>query len=797
MSNHTSIHATAVDYNPFAASLPAIEVDPIAAQLAMWLSCRAQGGADAAHKESVTVEIAGEVNDPALIRAIQTLPAFHEALRGHFRKDGQRFIIEPRIDVPVAHFDLSAAGRSGWMAEVRRLIELDCTNPFHLEFGPLFRVTIMRVEPQLRVVVLTAHQAVCDGWSMDVVLADLGRLYSAFVGSQPLPTPPKHSFCEYLRYRDTPEMAKRIRASKTFWRESFKATPGLPDSQHPGRPLDAHACPSSSAALVIRPELVREVKAFASGQDLSPFAVLLSAFSILVSRILESRNFTLAVPVAGQPEAGMEDCVGPLASVVPVRCRFDPSQSFEARCRDSYHAILDAREQSGVDIRALARATRAEDDAFHVPFPAVALSHVQKYAPGKLVFGDCKIDYQLNAPAFDEFGISLVVFEAQDTFTLDLRGDSESYGQEWLAQRLEEYERILDFACNSPRATVETIASLAYNATSFAGGYPRGASCKYYRKQEAETKPEVALNHSDDGLAAVRAPAGKQSGLSPDLSPDISPDISRDQSPIIVTLQPGQADKVPLLLLFGIELYIDLAMAITDGTPVIAMHIPIPYEPARSRRPPLSEVIARYTAAVREVRPVGPYSIAGLCFGGIVAYEVARSLRQQGEEVALVAVFDSVLPRGRHVDRRERLGYLLGKALTNPSGVLWGALKERVAARATWLVRLPVAKEFGRRLVTWSTGQDPTKTIDLPVLGNEAKADVANLEMSRPYLDAPLLVFRATRDETPPGETTDPDCGWSGFARSVQSYGIESDHLNIVRWPHATVLARAIMGNKG
>ena len=83
------------------------------------------------------------------------------------------------------------------------------------------------------------------------------------------------------------------------------------------------------------------------------------------------------------------------------------------------------------------------------------------------------------------------------------------------------------------------------------------------------------------------------------------------------------------------------------------------------------------------------------------------------------------------------------------------------------------------------------------MLGYEAKVDVAELEMSKPYLDAPLLVFRATRVREPAGQTTDPDCGWVGFARSVQPYEIESEHLNIVRWPHAATVARVIAGRLG
>jgi len=773
-------NAIAVDYDPFATRLP-IEMSPTYAQSYLWLSSQAGGGAECAYKESLTVELFGDVNDSALIRAIQALTGVHDALRGHFRKDGQRFIIEPRIDVPVAHSDLSNRRHSEWLSEVRRLVEMDCASPFNLETGPLFRATIVRIDPRHRVVVLTAHQAVCDGWSMDVVLADLGRLYSAFVGSKPLPMLPLHGFCDYLQYRRTAEAEARTRASKIFWQELLIGPPTPLRSQENKRLSEGRVCPSNSAPLIVRPEVLKEVKEFANGHNLSMFSVLLSAFSLLLSRLFESHDFTLAIPVAGHPQAGMEDCVGPLVSIVPVRCRFEPTQSFDLRCKESYRSVLDAQDQSWADLRDFAVEARTISGIPSVPLPSVAFSHVQKYAPGKLAFGDCKVDYQLNAPVFEDFAISLVVFEAQENITLDLRANSDLYNQDWLVQRLEEYENILDLACKSPGETVEAIVSSAYAATSLVGDYPSGASCKYFRRPAEEASREALKGGAAERKTPAKVPIETES------------DSTLDQSPIIVTLQPGQSGKVPLFLLLGVELYIDIAMAITDGTPVVAMHIPMLYEPARIGRPQLPQVVAQYVQAVRRLRPAGPYSLGGLCFGGIVAYEVARSLRQQGEDVTLVALFDSVLPRGRHVDRRERLGHLVGKVITDPGSVLLDTLKRSVAANASRLLQLSVAKRLIHQAVMWGTGADPNKTVDLPVLGYEAKADVARLEMSRPYLDAPLLVFRATRVEEPSGQTTDPDCGWIGLARSVKSHDIESEHLNIVRWPHAATVARIIM----
>jgi thioesterase domain-containing protein len=58
----------------------------------------------------------------------------------------------------------------------------------------------------------------------------------------------------------------------------------------------------------------------------------------------------------------------------------------------------------------------------------------------------------------------------------------------------------------------------------------------------------------------------------------------------------------------------------------------------------IEEMAARYVEAVREVRPEGPYLLGGWSMGGVVAYEMARQLLAQGQQVEMLALVDSRLP---------------------------------------------------------------------------------------------------------------------------------------------------------
>src|SRR6185369_14112466 len=58
----------------------------------------------------------------------------------------------------------------------------------------------------------------------------------------------------------------------------------------------------------------------------------------------------------------------------------------------------------------------------------------------------------------------------------------------------------------------------------------------------------------------------------------------------------------------------------------------------------VEEMAAQYVRELRIFQPEGPYSIGGYCFGGNIAFEMARLLEEQGQQVATVALMNCSPP---------------------------------------------------------------------------------------------------------------------------------------------------------
>jgi thioesterase domain-containing protein/acyl carrier protein len=116
--------------------------------------------------------------------------------------------------------------------------------------------------------------------------------------------------------------------------------------------------------------------------------------------------------------------------------------------------------------------------------------------------------------------------------------------------------------------------------------------------------------------------------------------------PVVLELAGGGGPTV--FCICGVHVYQELAEELAPGATLYGVFLPVEQELYAGGRGGLSvEAIARrYLASVREHQPRGPYVLLGFCFGGILAYEVARQLRAGGEEVSLLVMLDSTVDSG-------------------------------------------------------------------------------------------------------------------------------------------------------
>jgi|SRR5271157_293974 len=112
----------------------------------------------------------------------------------------------------------------------------------------------------------------------------------------------------------------------------------------------------------------------------------------------------------------------------------------------------------------------------------------------------------------------------------------------------------------------------------------------------------------------------------------------------VVTIQP-KGSRPPFFCMHGaggnVLIYRELSEHLGQDQPFYGLQS-LGLDGSSEPQSRIEDMAASYVQEIRRTQAKGPYYLGGYCLGGTIAYEVAQQLRAQGEEVALLAMFDTL-----------------------------------------------------------------------------------------------------------------------------------------------------------
>ena len=260
-------------------------------------------------------------------------------------------------------------------------------------------------------------------------------------------------------------------------------------------------------------------------------------------------------------------------------------------------------------------------------------------------------------------------------------------------------------------------------------------------------------------------------------------------------------------------LYLNLARRLPSDWAVYGI------EPARRPGIPLAhdsiEAMADfYVGQIRQIQPTGPYSLGGMCAGGVIAYEMAARLLKLGEHVDFVAILDGATPQAprrevRLANRRRlsRLSALVTSKTETPSGMLSNGLRLGAAlltkagnfiqyqlARARQGISVRVRFAVLRRALAHDTEWPEF----LPELSVAEIYSAAEARYAPPALaDVNVLLVRASigdNDDTPYKDIyVDDDFGWRRVAGRLELVDVQGGHASMLQETNIESLAAILV----
>jgi phthiocerol/phenolphthiocerol synthesis type-I polyketide synthase E len=260
---------------------------------------------------------------------------------------------------------------------------------------------------------------------------------------------------------------------------------------------------------------------------------------------------------------------------------------------------------------------------------------------------------------------------------------------------------------------------------------------------------------------------------------------AKQSAAVVVPLQP-EGEGTPIFCICGIDLYREFAESLGKSQPVFGVYVEeeraIINKAIKGEAVEISteRLVEAYCQAIARFRPHGPYRLAGLSFGGILAMEVASSLFSRGNEVDLVYLLDAVLPQARHRNWRRWFVYQSAEVMhgkgTDKFRKLWAGLRSGIVSRGLKAV-IPGAADGG----------------SFPVVQEAAFFHTAQKWRGQHLVgDFKVILFRASdRSVWGPYTDFDEDCGWRRYVGDRLSiFDAVGGHRSILDRPNVTELGR-------
>ena len=627
--------------------------------------------------------IRGPLDEGALQQSLQEIVRRHGVFRSVFRmRDGDlvQIIVSPQKQT-LRIVDLSRLPERAREAQFQHVALEEAARPFDLELGSLLRTTLVRLGLDDHILQLTTHHIVHDDWSTGILSRELCELYQAFAAGTESPLHDlAFQYGDYVRWLQEQLQGNALRSRVSYWKEQLVSATGFQhlrtDFARPEKSDTGNR--GAREGLVFPTDLANALKELSRQERVSLFMVLLAGFQALLHRRSNDEEIGVASCAANRPLAEVEGVIGRFGNDMLLRTGLSGNPTFRElfmRVREvALNAYSDQSLPFGKVLKEITNGTDANRTApFQVMFILQNAPHVNLGIPGlsikwlPLYAGTAK--YDLNVWLKIEPKLEVILEYRTDLFRAAT-----------IKHILEDYETVLRTMAKDPRALVSNLLISSKPRPALTQHLSIGAKEVFATKESVAPRDDVQSRLVELWKAAFGVPIGADENFF-ELGGD-----SLLAARLFIQIEKDFQMELPLAVLLEAPTIRQLASIISAPT-VHSLHSSlVPVQPSGTKPPlfcvhghvgeifycwhlslslgpdqPLfglrsqglggeapyftvEEMASNYLREIRTVQRKGPYFLAGYCFGGMIAYEMGRLLKTQGEEVALLVMFNTPAP---------------------------------------------------------------------------------------------------------------------------------------------------------
>jgi len=405
-------------------------------------------------------ELGAEIDVDAYQLALQAVVKRHHVLRSTLVEQGEdgnvQFALQQK-PLPVERLWVEA---SEWEEALQSAIN----RPFNLRKEyPLRHLLIERraASGQLTCFsLLNFHHMVFDGWSANVLLAELEAHYAFFARDSALVLPELTiQYADYAHWLDNQTENDRHQARQRFWLDNMQGYQllELPTDYPRPKQFDHRG---ATVAFRLDAELSDQLRHLARATGVTLHAVLLTGFTLLLGKYSHQQDIMIGAPVANRPHAQLEPLIGLFVNTLALRNVIEPAMRVDEMIRQVFANTLACQEYQDMPLETLVESLNVERDLSRQPLFQVVFS-VEQAIGGQqkqplftpLDLSDC---YQVA-----KFDLGLMVEDGQPQLAANLNYACALFAPETINGLIQHFQQLLRAMVQAPAEKVANLSLLS------------------------------------------------------------------------------------------------------------------------------------------------------------------------------------------------------------------------------------------------------------------------------------------------------------------------------------------------
>jgi len=337
------------------------------AQLGLWLAHQLHPGRP--DIVSGGLRILGKFDRSAFERSLNGIVRRHEVLRSRFRivNDEPVQFVEPPEPLEVPFTDLRDQPESLSHAAVMHLAGESARKPFDLGRDSLIRAQLARVADEEHVLLLAMHHIVSDGWSLNVLFAELTQLYSDFAAGRPSQLPKLAlQYGDFAAWQRESVRGEALEEKLLYWKRQLDRVPVLELPLDRPRPA-VQTTRGGRVNIMVSKAIADGLKAMGKQQGATLFMTLMAAFQVLLARYTKQDDIAVGTTTAGRDQVEVERLIGCFLNLLVIRTSLAGDPSFGELLQRVRNTTLAAYGRQDVPFERVIEAVQPARNASHPP----------------------------------------------------------------------------------------------------------------------------------------------------------------------------------------------------------------------------------------------------------------------------------------------------------------------------------------------------------------------------------------------------------------------------------------------